>query len=177
MRYIEFINKLKTIPLTQNAYEKQGLDDEYIKKLIKGYNPSQKTGVEDPTEEKNELIKLIKTYDMSETVIGMIQFLPEPLYKHDIVYFGTFEIDMLGINYPLGDIRCYEESTEHLLYNCAVDASSFLSALWELGNFLEKRSSDEKLYNDEDLADQVATYCAELAGGIQYKDFYSVLLS
>lgn len=177
MIYTEFIQKLKAIPFAPDIYLREGVSPEFVKKRISSYNPQLKSGIAAAYLGEDELIKLISSYDLTLTEIGMISFLSIPISNVDKIFFGKFEVDMLAIDKITGEIRCYEHSKDNVLWACAKNAGAFLDAIYEGCCFLEKRVIDENLYNDESLSESVVDYCAEIAGGQQYRDFYNVLLS
>jgi hypothetical protein len=177
MIYTEFVEMIKKIPASFEKYKEQGLNDTFINQHINRFSLSKKEADINIHESEDELLKLIKSYNLSEISIGMVNFLPAPYENSENVFFGKFEVDTLAIYQPSAEIRCYEENSDHLMYNCAKNGEMFLSALFEASCFLEKRSMDNEMYDNELLALDVAAYCADLAGGSKYKKFYVVLLS
>ncbi|BAU54909.1 hypothetical protein [Mucilaginibacter gotjawali] len=177
MNYTEFAEKIKGIPSSYEAYKARGLDDVFIRKQIQEYQIMRKKDAV-IMDNDDEIIKLINVFDLTGLSIGMVNFLYQPLVaQEEVVFFGKFETDDLVLYNPNGEIRCYEEQSEHLMYKCAKNGSMFLDALFEAGCFLEKCGLDDDLYNNEQIAQEMAEYCSELAGGKQYKDFYSVMFS
>jgi len=176
MTDVEFIEKIKQVPLAFEEYKKADLTDDFIAQIIKGFNPSKKIE-ELPRYGNDEVIKLITHYDLTKTMIGMINFFEAPIVSDDRIYFGKFEIDRLFWDVLDGEIKCCEGRAGNILFRCAKNGSSFLAAIFEAACFLQKTSVNEELYDNEDVHIEVADYCTEIAGGDSYKDFYRVLLS
>ena len=177
MTYLEFIKKIKKVPLTYQDYKEVNLSDDFIAQIIESFNPAIKNKQGLLQNKEDEVINLISNYDLTHTTIGMIIFFDAPVVSTNRVYFGKFEIDWLFVDLYAGEIKCCEEKSDRVLYRCAKNGGTFLAAIFEAACFLEKRSVNEELYNNEDIAVDVAKHCSTIAGGALYLDFYTVLLS
>ncbi|MEN0052893.1 MAG: hypothetical protein AAGC65_04455 [Mucilaginibacter sp.] len=175
MIHTEFVTKLKGIASSPEFYKAHGLDQDLINEIIEGYQIS-KTSNSQPLI-NDELLLLLENYDLTKTAIGMVEFVDKPYRNDNRIFFGKFEVDDLVIDIPTGEVRCFESKSTHLLWACAKSGGHFLSSLYEAASFLEKRMLDNELYENEDIGQDVARYCAELAGGNQYVDFYMTLFS
>lgn len=176
MTEIEFLKELRTAVFSKEVYAKMGLDDDYINKQIEAYNPrpkrpSQTISSNDP------LIRLVNDYDLSKTEIGMISFEPEVTETEDYYYVGKDEVDFLCISRFSHEVVLVPfDAPLDIACKCAQNSSLFLEAIVTLAKFMEKRSIDDDLYNDQAAAVAMAEYCSEIAGGDQYLNFYKYLL-
>jgi hypothetical protein len=178
MTHIEFIEKLKTIPLKHEDYKKLGLEDDYIiNGIIKRYTlVNRREGGQRLVIKDDPIVLLINEFDLSWLVISMISFNEELEVSNDLIFFAKFEVDDLAINRVTNEIILVAESTEEIMYYCASNSAAFLEALIFIGAFLQKRSVDEFLYEDENANISIAEECSELAGGEKYFSFYRMML-
>lgn len=177
MKYNDFIKRLEQIPKSCDEYLRLGYADDFIHRISDGLFPKKKHLFIDDRKDSDEILKLVNTYNMEFTNIGMISFLDRTKLKGERTFFGKFEVDDLVVDHFSGEIRCYEEDSNHMLSRCAIDGSSFFDALIEAASFLMERMVNEELYNDQVKNEEIANKCAELAGGVEFKDFYRIMLS
>lgn len=128
-------------------------------------------------EESNQVLALLKHWDLSKLEIGMISFLDQPHFEDGSVHIGEVEADPLLVALDTGAI-CVEElgTGGHLLWRVAGDDEKFLDALAAAYQFFKDRLLDTIDWSDTKIARRFAEKCASLAGGDEYLTFYLMLL-
>lgn len=106
----------------------------------------------------------------------MIKFDERIEEKGRFFFFGRFEVDDLAVDITTGGVVMLECGLDHILYDCAQNDSSFLEAILNTAVFLERRSVEDGLYENEELNNQMAEEFGDIAGGEKYYDFYKMML-
>lgn len=178
MTHIEFIEKLKKIPLKYEDYKKLGLADDYIMNgIIKKFTfINRRKRDEVLIKGDDPVVLLISEFDVSMVGIGMISFNEKLEVNNGLILFAKLEVDDLAISQLTNEIVLVAESTEEILYYCASNSANFLEALIFIGAFLQKRSVNDFLFEDEQTNISIAEECSELAGGEKYFRFYRMML-
>lgn len=177
MNHQEFIEQLAGIPLPDEAYRQAGLSSRDIKNIRKNYIPlSKKETNKKDAPSDDAIISLMASYDMSKVSIGMVEFNKKIEYDGDFIVFGKFEVDRMAINCATREVLVLDETTDKIMWRCAHSGSTFLEALIYIGKFLEKRSVDDNLYDDEKANIKIAKTCSEIAGGAKYLQFFKMML-
>lgn len=171
----EFVDRLRKIPLHHEQYRVRGLNDDFILRTIKRYNPPPRE-IEARIYTDDPLIRLINSYDLSDTEIGMVCFDEEVTEIGDYFFIGRFEVEPLCISKATKEVVMLSDETGMESLRCARSSDAFLDSLIVAGIFLEKRIIDAKLIENEEIACSMAEHCAERAGGARYLDFYKILL-
>ncbi len=127
--------------------------------------------------EPNEILALLKGWDLSSVKIGMVRFLQQPREIPGKVCIGKVEADPLLLMQSTGEVLVEDlHAPGHVLWVAARNGSSLLDALIPAAEFLTKRGMEEIDFEDTDAARAAAKRCATLAGGERYHDFFSMLL-
>ncbi len=125
----------------------------------------------------DELLGLLRSWDISKVEIGMIRFPEVPTERSGNMCVGSVEADLLVIMSDTGEIAVHElGSKEHLLWFVAANGSKLLDALPVAARFLAQRTIGSIDFDDFKAARSVATECGAAAGGEKYLDFYKMLL-
>lgn len=171
----DFVNELRKIALNIDIelLRSEGVSEGYIENLLKSYQVEKKTkfsGYENP------LIGLIENYNVSNLQIGMISFSEKIEYNENYIFLGKVEQDNLAIDKISGTVVMLENGINHVINKCASTGAKFLDAINVAAAFLERRSIDDKIFENQELASQIAEECGELAGDKNYyQDFYKML--
>lgn len=173
MKASEFIEGLKGISVRTDLLKKQGVSDQFIEDRKRFYLAAYKGGGH---VSQYPLVELVENYDCSNVEIGMIKFDERVEVKGRFIFTGRFEVDDLAIDLTTGSVVMLECGLEHILYNCAQNDSSFLEAILNIAVFLERRTVEEGLYENEELNIQMAEEFGDIAGGEKYYDFYKMML-
>lgn len=169
----EFVEQLRDITIEVDLLKKQGASDQFIADRQKSYRAISKRKnyiTEHP------VVDLIENFDCSNIEIGMINFGEKVEESIDYIFFGKFEIDDLAIDQVTGGVVMLEIGVDHVLYECAKSDSDFLNAIFNVAVFLERRSVEEGLYENEKLNIEMAEEFGDIAGGSAYYDFYKMML-
>lgn len=169
----EFVEQLRDITIEVELLKKQGVSDQFIADRQKSYRAISK-GKNYITE--HPVVDLIENFDCSNIEIGMINFGEKVEESIDYIFFGKFEIDDLAIDKATGGVVMLEIGVDQVLYECAKSDSDFLNAIFNVAVFLERRSVEEGLYENEKLNIEMAEEFGDIAGGSAYYDFYKMML-
>lgn len=169
----EFVEQLRDITIEVDLLKKQGVSDQFIADRQKSYRATfnGKYYITD-----HPVVDLIENFDCSNIEIGMINFEEKVEENLDYIFFGKFEIDDLAIDKATGCVVMLEAGLDHVLYECAKSDSDFLNAIFNVAAFLERRSVEEGLYENEELNIEMAEEFGDIAGGSAYYDFYKMML-
>src|ERR1700749_2125255 len=96
----EFVLKMNEIELGVSKNAQLLFDKKFIDKHLHSFTFIKKQVLND---DKNELIKLIKNYEVSAVEIGMLTFLDQPGEDVEYIYIGKFEADDIVINKENGE--------------------------------------------------------------------------
>lgn len=162
MKASEFVEALKGINVRTDLLKKQGVSDQSIEDRKRSYLAAYKGG---GSVSQYPLVELVENYDCSNLEIGMITFDEQIEEKGRFIFFGRFEVDDLAVDLITGSVVMLECGLDHILYDCAQNDSSFLEAILNTAVFLEKRSVEEGLYENEELNIQRAEGFGNIAGG------------
>ncbi|WP_156305425.1 hypothetical protein [Sphingobacterium endophyticum] len=173
MKASEFVEGLKGISVRTDLLKKQGVSDQFIEGRKRSYLAAYKGG---GSVSQYPLVELVENYDCSNLEIGMITFDERIEQKGRFIFFGRFEVDDLAVDLITGSVVMLECGLDHILYDCARNDSSFLDAILNAAIFLERRSGEEGLYENEELNIQRAEWFGDIAGGEKYYDFYKMML-
>jgi hypothetical protein len=125
---------------------------------------------------KDSLLELVANYDLKNIEIGMVTFRDELSEDDNYYYIGNVEVDLLVKSKQSGIIQVLEfDQPSKLLWSCATNGALFLDALLVCDNYLEKCVLDEALFENEIVRAAMVSECSEMAGGIEYIDFYEML--
>lgn len=125
----------------------------------------------------DEVLELLKGWDLSKVQVGMVRFPVEPFELPGGICLGCVEADPLLLLLNSGEVVVYELGTkEHLLWRVAQNGSTLLDALVIAAQFLSKRGVEKIDFDDNEAARSVALACAAAAGGERYLDFYKMLI-
>ncbi|WP_156305467.1 hypothetical protein [Sphingobacterium endophyticum] len=173
MKASEFVEALKGINVRTDLLKKQGVSDQAIEDRKRSYLAAYKGG---GSVSQYPLVELVENYDCSNLEIGMITFDERIEEKGRFIFFGRFEVDDLAVDLITGSVVMLKCGLDHILYDCAQNDSSFLEAILNTAVFLEKRSVEEGLYENEELNIQRVEGFGNIAGGEKYHDFYKMML-
>jgi len=173
MKAKEFVKSLNDINIDFDLLRKLGVSDQFIADKEKSYRaiPNGKNYISD-----HPIVELVENFDCSNLEIGMITFDKKIKETNKYIFFGRFEIDDLVIDKITGRVVMLESGMEHVLYECSKNDSEFLTAIFNVAVFLERRSTDDALYENEELNIQMAEEFGDIAGGSTYYDFYKMIL-
>ncbi len=115
---------------------------------------------------------MVENYDCSHLEIGMVTFEEKAEEISNFIYFGKAYGHDLAIDTTTGAIVVLESGYDNLLFKCAQNDKSFLSSIFNVALFLERRAVEEDLYVNIELNIQMAEELGDNAGGKLYYDFY-----
>jgi len=125
--------------------------------------------------EQNEVLALLKGWDVSAAQIGMVSFLQPPVATPTGIQVGRVEADDLVLLPDTGELVVEELGTDgHVLWRAAAGPGAFLDALCLSAEYLAKCGMPSSGSPAEPRL--VAEQAALLAGGDQYWPFYFMLL-
>lgn len=121
----------------------------------------------------DELLKLIKYYDVSNFEIGEIYFFTEIIEDDDLFKIGKIELDELYFDTKLRKCFWLSWETQEILGWCAKDSEAFLDALSLMSNIFNKMTFEK--WDDEALVWSYLNKCKNAAGGEEFIEFYRFL--
>lgn len=173
MKASEFVEGLKGISVRTDLLKKQGVSDQFIEDRKRSYLATYKGG---EIVSQYPIVELVENYDCSNLEIGMVTFDERIEETEDYLFFGRANEHDLAIEIITGNVVMVEYGLNNILFNCAKNDESFLSAILNVAIFLERRSVEEGLYENVKLNIQMAEEFGDIAGGERYYDFYKMML-
>jgi hypothetical protein len=169
-----FVNRLACLAPSVEALARIGLSETQANDFRDNYFCQKRQTV---VRETNEILALLKGWDLSSVEIGMVRFAQQPSEIPGKVLIGKVEADPLMLMQTTGEILVEDlHAPGHILWVAARSGSTLLDALIPAAEFLTKRGLEEIDVEDTHAARVVAKRCAMLAGGERYVDFFSMLL-
>jgi hypothetical protein len=127
--------------------------------------------IPDPT-----LRDLFSRFDLSGVEIGMVRLLEHPNSTEFGWIFGLVESDPILVDQNNKEIVSIDhEAPEHVVWRCAKDGNSFLSALALSAKYLSGLVLEHDY--DTNYKRDTLNECTSLAGGGRYSDFFRMLLN
>jgi hypothetical protein len=128
-------------------------------------------------DETNEILSLMKRWDVGNIEVGMISFVGSPVPLERGTQVGFVEADPLIVLNNKEEMLVEETGMNgHILWYVAKNPSSFLNALVVAARFLSERTIGLVDLYDIPAAKSIARDCTRRAGGDRYSAFYSMLL-
>lgn len=125
----------------------------------------------------DQLLELLRHWDLSQVEIGLLQFPEEPNEEAEFIQVGFVEADPLVMLRNSGELVVQEFGTKrHQLWPVAKNGACFLDALLIAARFLGQCGIGSITQDDYELTDAAAEACAAAAGGDRYLDFFKMLL-
>jgi len=188
MTALEFIQALKTIPLTKEEYATIGFSGPACDEHVANHNiqPKQKPQGMSPID---ELITLVSDYDMTKVPISLLWFDEAVSTDDDFFQVGTLCATSLCLCRYTGEVLIIpdydiedDDGTYHLdtpanqRHRCATTGATFLEALLYAATFLEKNCTNPFILDNTPIIQTVAEHCAHLAGSGEYVEFWEAFL-
>ncbi len=171
----KFANVLAQLAPPAEKLAEQGVSPEGRERERKSYICVEKKGLD---RQDDAILDLITRYDLSSVEIGMVSFTDEPVQLDGSIYIGEHEGDPILMYISSGEIYVADrDAQKHIMSWCAKDSDSFLDALIIAQRHLSRCGYDDALSNDQVAACEVASECANAAGGTKYLDFYKTLVA
>ncbi len=173
----DFVKVLAEAAPNAPELEKCGFSNEQATDFIKSFLCVQRDRPLLLESGSNQLLELVREWDLSKVEIGMIRFPEPPSERLGSICVGYVEVDPLVILADTDEIAVHELGTkEHLLWVVAKCGSKLLDALVIAARFLARRAVGTIDFDDSKLARSISIECATAAGGDKYLDFYKMLL-
>ncbi len=172
MRSEDFVLKVKELKPNESLL--LTYSSEFVNETLKQFDIKKRDTV---VEYGNELLDLLRGYDISNLVIGGIQFKEEVLEDEFYFYLGNDEADVIVLNKESGKVLILDhEDMTRVLCECAKDGSSYLDAIVEAKKFFLSCAFDEEFSCEQEDKCSMAFKCASLAGGKEYMTYFKGLL-
>jgi hypothetical protein len=171
-----FVERLRLLAPLREDLQKHDIPDDYIQQLINSYQCSlkSKSGF---LSTDNVLLSLLNYYDCSNVEIGTVKLLESPIEESGFYEVGKVDIDILALNKITLQIEVLDhDAPEHVIWLCASNSSNFLEALLLSAEYLTSKLKNLSDEQDPPTLLKYVKRCAETAGGVQYVDFYKMLL-
>jgi hypothetical protein len=169
-----FVNAIRDQAPVAKQFENLGLPKEYVQERLLMYILEKRFlnitfG--------DSLLDLVANYDLTNLRIGMVRFNDEVREDDNYYHIGNVEVDFLMKNKMSGIIEVLEfDQPSHVLWKCASNGDAFLDALLLCDSYLTNCIFDDALFDNDEVRLAMISECAEKAGGIEYINFYHVLL-
>jgi hypothetical protein len=171
----KFANELRQLAPPAEKLAENGISQEEIERTLKSYLCIEKKGLD---RQDNPVLDLITRYDLSSVEIGMVRFTDTLIVQGGSMCIGEFEVDPILMDITSGEIYIVDwAARNHIMWWCAKNGDSFLDALILAERHLSRCGYDYTFADDQTAACEVASNCAEAAGGRKYLDFYKVLVA
>jgi hypothetical protein len=164
----EFVDQLKTIPLTKRQYAALDLERAYIDWRIQSFSlqrkpPLLRMDLGDP------LLNIVSNYDLTRLEIGPLQFDHCVGWDDDHFLVGRFGEGLLCVSRYDGSVQILSDvyrpdSLYNKAFYCACSSEAFLEALIPAAMFIERSYYDGRMLLSGELIEGMIQYCSELAG-------------
>jgi hypothetical protein len=190
MTALQFIEALKTVPLTKEEYATLDFTGSACDEFIANHTIHPK---DDPQgfPPIDELIVLVSEYDLTKVPIGLLWFDEFISLDDDFFQVGTLGATALCIcrytgevliipdydvdDDPDGIVFDYDTPTNPR-HRCAITGDCFLAALLYAAVFFEKNCIHPHVFDNTAVIETVAEHCADMAGGGEYVVFWVAFL-
>jgi hypothetical protein len=178
MNASEFKQRLAECAPATADLEKLGLSKDDVEQFRRSFFIPARTTSAKGVSFAGELGSLLEQSDLSEVEIGMVRFFPEPEKRDSNWAIGQVEADPLVVDSASGEVYVEDltAAQKYILWRCAKDGESLLSALLTAACFLGRCLYDEALANDERQKSVCVDACVKVAGGEIYRPFYMMLI-
>ena len=148
----EFVTALAEAAPNARELEKCGFSDEQATDFIKSFLCVQRDRPLLLESGSNQLLELLREWDLSKVEIGIIRFPEPPTERLGSICVGCVEADPLVILADTGEIAVHELGTkEHLLWVVAESGSKLLDAMVIAARFLAQRTVGTIDFDDNKL--------------------------
>ncbi|HEX4372708.1 MAG TPA: hypothetical protein VHZ50_05315 [Puia sp.] len=172
-----FAKELKQSAPSFEQLSARNLSSEFIDDFIKSYNCILKTHINLKVISNDSMINLILLYDCSKIEIGIVTFVHEIIEMSDYYQIGNVEQDVLIINKISHQVEVLDYTNKnHTIWQCASNSDNFLQAILICAKYSTARIIDPVLVENKKYTKEAVHLCFEKAGGIDYIDFYKMLL-
>ena len=177
MNHHDFASQIAKTAPSHSDLVALGLNDDSAAEMIAQYHVCPRSSPLEITFLGNDVvIEFIKTYEVANLEIGMVDFLTTPLYYGDNLQFAKVELDPMVLSIS-GEILVTDwQQPDHIMWRCAIDGAHLFDALVIASQFLTLTMLNDDIENDETLALSVANSAAITAGGEKYVSFYQMML-
>ena len=177
MNHHEFASQIAQTAPSHPDLVALGIEDASASKMIAQYYVRPRASqLEIAFLTHDVVVDFIKTYDVADLEIGMVDFLPNPLHHGDYLHFAKVELDPMFLSIT-GEVLVVDwQQPDHVMWHCAVDGAHLFDAMVITSQFLTLTMLNDDIYNDEALALSVAASAAIAAGGEKYVSFYQMML-
>ena len=175
----DFVFELNSLSPSKEEFALLGYDTNMIDTRLKSYECTKYISPIDRSFDlfDDSILTLLSSYNCSNIEIGQISFNREIIETKNYYIIGIMEIDLLILNKITLEIQIIDYvDHDNVMYNCASNSASFLSAILLCAEFFSKRVKNPKLAMDIDFTAKYLLFCVEKAGGEKYSKFYKVLL-
>lgn len=173
----DFVEILSNAAPSMLELEKSGLSREEAAEFSKLYRCVKREQPLPAINGPDQLLELLRQWDLSKVEIGMIRFPEPPFVRLGTIYVGKVEADHLVMSSNTGEVAVHEFGTkEHLLWPVASSGTALLNALAIAVRCIAKRTVETSGIEDNNNARSAAIECATVAGGVRYLDFFEMLL-
>jgi hypothetical protein len=172
-----FVIKLKDFTPSREVYDKLGLSEAFIAKVIRSHQCVPFSELRFNPEPNNEIFKLLSSYDCSTVEIGVLTFNNEVSEVGNYYIIGNVEADLLALNRITLEIQVLDYLVpSHVIWDCAANGERLLDALALCAEHFFKIHHNSALSENASFIHEHVLQCAEKAGGEKYVDFYKLLL-
>lgn len=173
----ELLNKLESCAPSIDALLGIGMTNEEARSFVSSFVATKRQCVISTSIDLGWYGELVKNYDISDIVIGLVRFFDVPKCQQGRCYIGNVEADWLVIDTTTGHVLVLEAGAEqNVLWVCSEDAIHFFTALVYAACYFSRCAIDEDFYEDNEEREKIINQCIRLAGGTEYKSFYEMLL-
>ena len=176
MDEITFATSLRAIAPSKDQFKSFDVPEEFINNFIKRYICIPKVS-KDITFTADVILLLLQNYDCSNIEIAIVSLLPEAIEEVDYYQIGYAEQDILVINKISLEIEVRDhDSLHHVIWRCALNSSHFLESLLYCASCLTERLKNSFAKESPSVVSNQIDVCTAKAGGLDYIDFYKILL-
>jgi hypothetical protein len=173
----QIVDKISKLSPGYSDFKSLGYNDVMIAKELSGYHLTPKYGIKYELKINNLLIDLLTEYDCSNLQIGIINFFKEIIITDEFIIIGEAETDLLTINNVDQSVNIIDyTNNRYVICKCSCNAESFLHAMLHALEFFSNRIKNPRLAYDTEYTGKYIEECTIISGGIQYNDFYSLLM-
>jgi hypothetical protein len=171
----KFAKELIQLTPPNEKLAENGVSQEEIERTQKSYLCVERKGLD---RQDDPVLDLITRYDLSSVEIGMVRFTDTPIVQDGSICVGEFEVDPILMDITSGEIYIVDwAARNHITSWCAKNGDSFLDSLIIAERHISRCGYDYALSDNQAAACEVASNCAEAAGGKKYLDFYKMLVA
>jgi len=173
----EFVSRLAEVAPEKSKLLLSGRSEEGANAVVRRFACPLRHVPLDMETHEDQVLELIKGWDVSAVQIGMLCFLSEPVSSDEHMEIGAVEAEKLVFRFQTRDYVLLEHEVPGRVFSrVSCDGGSLLDALICIAAYYAKTGVDEIDIDDESIGLEVKAECLRHLGSDEFGGFCTTLL-